>query len=427
MREREAAQPSLLRAINLRATFDSVQARGPIGAAQVVRQTGLSRPTVGDVIARLLELGLITRVGRTRGHPGPTAQLYDVNPRAGWVLSLDVGRQWVRGALSDLAGTVVARTASRTSGSTAPAVIAQLRQAADQLTSEAEIRPTDVHQVVVGTPGVIRPGEDHFSLAPNLPGWESADVISDIRRAMAAPVVFENDINLAAVGEHVQGVARGLDDFVLVSVGTGVGMGVVLDGELRHGAAGLAGEIGYLALDMDAAASERVVAWGEGPFEALTSSAGILALAHTMGVTATGSTSDVFAAARSGEAAATAVVAIEARRLAHAIAAIAAVLDPQLVVLGGGVGAGGGDLLLGPIAESLAAICPFSPRLAISSLGADAVIAGAAATGLRLALDRIFERAATNGPATDAGRPLFGAAGSAADRRLQSAETLGTS
>lgn len=421
MREREAAQPGLLRAINLRATFDSVQARGPIGASQVVRQTGLSRPTVGDVFARLLELGLIRRVGRTQGHPGPTAQLYDVNPRAGWVLSLDVGRQWVRGALSDLTGTVVARTASRTSATTAPAVIAQLRQAADQLTSEAGIQAVDVHQVVVGTPGVIRPGDDHFSLAPNLPGWESAEVIRDIRRAMAAPVVFENDINLAAVGEHVEGVARGLDDFVLVSVGTGVGMGVVLGGELRHGAAGLAGEIGYLALDMDAPASERVVAWGEGPFEAVTSSAGILALAHAMGVTAAGSASDVFAAARSGETAATAVVAIESRRLAHAIAAIAAVLDPQLVVLGGGIGAGGGDLLLGPITESLAAICPFSPRLAISSLGADAVIAGAAATGLRLALDRTFERAAANGQATDVGRPQFGAAEPAADGPLEGA------
>jgi predicted NBD/HSP70 family sugar kinase len=289
---------------------------------------------------------------------------------------------------------VVARTASRTSASTAPAAIAQLRGAADQLAAEAEISLAGVHQVVVGTPGVIWPGEDHLSLAPNLPGWAVPGVIRDIRRALVAPVLFENDINLAAVGEHVQGVARGVDDFVLLSIGTGVGMGVVLDGELRRGAAGLAGEIGYLALDMDAAASGRVAAWGAGAFEALTSAAGILALARAAGLSDADSAADVFAAARSGEAAAAAVVAIEARRLAHAIAAIAAVLDPHLVVLGGGIGTGGGDLLLGPVAEALAAISPFSPQLAISGLGADGVIAGAAATGLRLALDRIFERAA---------------------------------
>ncbi len=426
MRAREAAKPSLLRAINLRAAFDAVQARGPIGAPQVVRQTGLSRPTVGEVIARLLDLGLIRRVGRTRGHPGPSAQLYDVNPRAGWVLSLDVGRQWVRAAITDLTGTVVARTASRTSASTAPAAIAQLRGAADQLTAEAKISLADLHQVVVGTPGVIRPGEDHLSLAPNLPGWATAGVITDIRRALVAPVLFENDINLAAVGEHVQGVARGVDDFVLLSVGTGVGMGVVLDGELRRGAAGLAGEIGYLALDMDAAASGRVAAWGDGAFEALTSAAAILALARAAGLPEAASAADIFDAARSGEPAAATVVAIEARRLAHAIAAIAAVLDPHLVVLGGGIGTGGGDLLLGPVADALAAISPFSPRLAISGLGADGVIAGAAATGLRLALDRIFERAATSAPGLELGRPDAGiAAGSIAAWHPESAEVSG--
>jgi predicted NBD/HSP70 family sugar kinase len=410
MRAREsAAQPSLLRAINLRATFDTVQARGPINVSQVVRQTGLSRPTVGDVIAQLEELGLIHRVGRTRGHPGPTAQLYDVNPRAGWILSLDVGRQWVRAALTDLTGAVVARTATRTSASTVPAVIAQLRQAADKLAFEAGIDPADIHQVVVGTPGVSRPGDDHFSLAPNIPGWEAPGVINDIRRALVAPVLFENDVNLAAVGEHVEGVARGVDDFVLLSVGTGVGMGVVLAGELHRGATGLAGEVGYLALDMESLPPKHGAAWGAGPYEALVSSSGILAMAQARGVAAS-SAAEVFAAARSGDAAAAAVVGIEARRLAHAIAAIAAVLDPQLVVLGGGIGTGGGDLLLGPTADALAAISPFSPRLAISGLGADGVIAGAAATGLGLALDRIFERAAAGTTTPEPALPALDAA-----------------
>jgi predicted NBD/HSP70 family sugar kinase len=187
-------------------------------------------------------------------------------------------------------------------------------------------------------------------------------------------------------------------------------MGVVLNGELHRGATGLAGEVGYLALAMDAPPSEHGAAWGAGPFEALVSSAGILGLAHARGVSAAGSAADVFAAARSGDRAAADVVAIEARRLAHAIAAIAAVLDPQLVVLGGGIGTGGGDLLLGPVAEALASISPFSPRLAISGLGADAVVAGAAAMGLGLALDRIFEGAANGAPAGDPVRPSIDAA-----------------
>jgi predicted NBD/HSP70 family sugar kinase len=429
--ERKSAQPGVLRSMNLRASFDQVHAHGPIGAQELVRLTGLSRPTVGEVITQLLELGLIQRVGRTSGLRGPTAQLYDVNPRAGWVLGLDIGRQWLRSALADLTGTVVARSQSRTGESTTSGLIAQVREAAVGLTAEAGIGLTDLHQIVVGTPGVIRPGEDHFSLAPNLLGWESASVISEIRRTLLEPVTFENDVNLAAVGEHAAGVGRGVDDLVYVSVGTGVGMGVILDGELRRGAAGLAGEIGYLALNLDNAPSARVEAlsarvavWGTGAFEAQAGSHGIVALAAERGVVAD-SSADVFAAARAGDPAAAEVVIIEGRRLAHAIAAIAAVLDPQLVVLGGGVGAGSGDLLIGPIAEALPAISPFSPRLAISALGAEAVLTGAIATGLSRALDEIIERAGGGAPLAVTSRGAAGAVdGSAAGSARRSRQTI---
>jgi predicted NBD/HSP70 family sugar kinase len=398
----EGAKPSLVRAINLRATFELIQLVGPVGTARVVGETGLSRPTVADVLTQLLNLGLIRKAGRTRRLPGPSAQVYGVNPQAGWVLSLDVGREWVRAELTDLTGATVARSAWRTDLSTTSTLITQLRQVAERLTAEARITLAQVEQVVVGTPGLVRPGEDHLSLAPNFPGWENASVIAEIRKALVAPVVFENDANLAAVGEHIHGVARGARDFVVVFLGTGVGMGVVLDGELRHGARGLAGEIGYLALDMDAQGAKHA-AWRAGAFEALVSSSAILGLAHAKGLSNAGSTPEVFDAARSGDEIAGGVIATVARRLAHAIAAIAAVLDPELVVLGGGIGSGGGDLLLSPIAETLTAISPFSPRLAVSTLGSEAVVAGASALGLRLALDRIFERVASNGPLPEFG------------------------
>ena len=387
----EAAKPSLLRAINLRTTFELVHTGGPVAAPHVVRSTGLSKPTVAEVLGQLVNLGLLRRVGRTSGLPGPSAQLYDVNPRAGWVLSLDVGRVWLRAALVDLTGAVVGRCAMRTPRSTAKAVISQLRQAAETLTGEAGISLEEINQVVVGTPGVLRQGADHLSLAPQLAGWESPKVIPAIREALVAPVVFENDVNMAAVGEHVQGVAQDSEDFVLLSVGTGVGTGVFVDGALRRGAAGLAGEIGFLRLDIDAEvrAGHRAT-WGTGAYESLVGSAAIVALAREQGMRSASSVAAIFDAARHGDPIADRVVRIEAGRLAHAIAAVAAVLDPELVVLGGGIGTGGGDLLLRPIGEALASISPFSPRLEVSTLGVDAVIAGCSTTGLRLALDRIF-------------------------------------
>ncbi len=420
---REPATPSLVRAINLRTTFDLVYGRGPLGAPGVVRETGLSRPTVAECMAQLLELDLIRRAGRAHGLPGPGAQLYEVNPRAGWVLGLDIGREWVRAGLTDLSGGTYARTNSRTQAATAGTVIAQLSQVAARLLDEAEIGSGDLDQVVVGTPGVIRPGDSHFSLAPNIPGWESLRVVGDIRDALMAPVVFENDVNLAAIGEHVQGVARGVQDFALVSIGTGVGMGVVLDGELRHGSGGLAGEIGYLALDLDSHDGQVPPSWGEGAFEQLVSAGAIMDMVRGRGLDEVRTTADLFARARSGDEAAKVVVEVVARRLAHGIAAISAVVDPELVVLGGGVGSGGGDLLLDPVARALRGISPFAPRLAVSSLGANAVLAGAAALGLHLALDRIFERAAAGGRMTDAVPSAARGAGAGSGRqRIRAAD-----
>src|ERR1700686_3556838 len=332
----EAAKPSLLRAINLRTIFELVHTGGPVAAPHVVRSTGLSKPTVAEVLGQLVNLGLLRRIGRTSGLPGPSAQLYDVNPRAGWVLSLDVGREWVRAALVDLTGKVVNRSAARTPRTTAKAVISQLRQAAETLTAEAGISLEDINQVVVGTPSVLRPGADHLSLAPQLAGWESPKVIPAIREALVAPVIFENDVNMAAVGEHVHGVAQDSEDFVLLSVGTGVGTGVFVDGALRRGAAGLAGEISFLRLDLDApiGAGHRAT-WGTGAYESLVGSAAIVALARERGMRSATSGEEPSPAARHGDPDADHVVRTEARRLAHGIAAVAAVLDPELVVLGG--------------------------------------------------------------------------------------------
>lgn len=402
MPRHEAAKPGLLRAINLRTTFELVHAHGPSAAPQIVRATGLSKPTVADVLAQLVDLGLLRRVGRTTGSPGPTAQLYDVNPRAGWVLSVDVGRQWLRTALCDLSGHVVMRTSSRTRKS-ARAVIAQIHAAVDSLAADVGITRGSLTQAVVGTPGVIRPGDDHLSLAPQLPGWESPHVVASLREDLEAPVLFENDVKLAAVGEHVEGVARGTDDFVLISLGTGVGMAAIVDGALRRGASGLAGEIGYLPLKVEGGRAHRHdTAWGTGAFERLVTASAITELAASGGLDADEGAAGVFTAARRGDARAERIVEVLAKRLAYAVATVSAVLDPDLVVLGGGLGTGGGDLLLPLLRDALVAISPFSPRLAVSGLGADAVIAGANATGMRMALDRIF---GADLRAPDASRP----------------------
>ena len=346
----EAAKPSLLRAINLRTTFELVHAGGPVAAPHLVRSTGLSKPTVSEVLGQLVDLGLLHRVGRTSGLPGPSAQLYDVNPRAGWVLSLDVGREWVRAALVDLTGAVVGRCAARTPRSTAKAVISQLRQAAETPRRRGGISLDDINQVVVGTPGVLRPGADHLSLAPQLAGLGKPEGDPrDTRSAGRTGRLRERRQHGGGRGARRTASPRTARISSCSRSAPGSRTGVFVDGALRRGAAGLAGEIAFLRLDLDAEVGDgHRATWGTGAYESLVGSAAIVALAREHGMRSAASVAAIFDAARHGDPIADRVVRIEARRLAHAIAAVAAVLDPELVVLGGGIGTGGGDLLLRP-------------------------------------------------------------------------------
>ena len=186
---------------------------------------------------------------------------------------------------------------------------------------------------------------------------------------------------------------------MLVSIGTGLGMGVVIDGRLHRGASGLAGEVGYLPT----AGAERIDAStspprGQGPMERLVSSHAVIELAKEYGLPQAASAAAVIDSARAGERAALRVVAVIAERLAFCIASVAAVLDPELVILGGGIGTGSGPLLLEPLRRNLASISPLRPRLGISELGSAAVVDGAVTEALRLVVDRIFDVGGISGP-----------------------------
>jgi predicted NBD/HSP70 family sugar kinase len=196
-------------------------------------------------------------------------------------------------------------------------------------------------------------------------------------------VQLENDINLAALGEQWRGVARGVDDFLFLSIGTGMGAGLVLRGELHRGRNGAAGELDYAFV-------------GVGP-DADPCAAAVSVLAQELAATHGGVTSllppfeprPIFAAARAGDPLARAIVAEEARRIALHVLPVAAVADVDLVVLGGGIGANG-DLLLEPIRTHLAGALPYPPRVEVSALGEAAVLTGALATGVRAARENVF-------------------------------------
>ncbi|GAA0418000.1 sugar kinase [Acrocarpospora corrugata] len=379
---------SLLRVMNERAVFGEIFRMGQVSRPELAQATGLSKPTISVALADLERAKLVRAVGLRTGNAGRAALLYEIRPQAGWVLAVDIGRNYVRVALADLVGDIVARRDEPSRADHPAELIAQLTGLAAELLAGAGLTAEDITLSVFGTPGIHDKETGALLLAPNLPGWELPGAVERLAEVVAAPYVLENDVDLAAVGEGAYGLGQGVSHFVFVSIGTGIGMGVVIDGRLYRGSRGAAGEISYLPVGE----GDPRVNPGRGMFESVASADGVLALARRLGLDAA-TAKDVFDAARAGDATAGRVLAAEVDHIAHALAGVAAVLDPELVVLGGGIGAQAGDLLAGPVAERLESLVALrAPRIQISSIGPDAVLLGALAVGLAAARDQVFEQ-----------------------------------
>jgi predicted NBD/HSP70 family sugar kinase len=395
-----------LRVNNERVLLERLRASGAASRAELSRVTGISKPTVSAALGNLERAGLVRETGEmaiTAGR-GRSAVLYEVNPTAGYVVGIDIGRSRIRVALADLEGSIRERREVRNEvdGAAGPEpIVATATQLAREVVAEAGLDWSDVVHTVVGTPGVFDPASNEVRYAGSLPGWGRSGVVDSLRRELGAELSVHNDANLAALGEYVFGAGRDCPLLVFLMVGTGIGAGIVVDGRLFAGANGAAGEVGYLPF-----AESHGYGYGygygyggqesqepysvRGMLDAAAGGSAVTALASAAGMSVPGSPKDVFDAARAGDRAALDAVRVEAGRLAHAVAAIAAMLDPALVILGGGVG-DNADLLLDPIYESLAELTPLRPPIMPSELGGDAVLIGAIATALGTARDLVFE------------------------------------
>jgi predicted NBD/HSP70 family sugar kinase len=372
--------PALLRELNERAVLEAIRAGHPISRGEVARRSGLSKPTVSLALASLADAGLVTEVGMTSGRPGRGAALFAPVPDAGLVLGLDIGGRFVRAAIADLAGTVLAREDRRLRRATTRAALDAAAELHGRL-QESVTRP--IVAAACGAPAVIDPITGRAWLAGAIADLEGVAIGDDLGSRLGLEVIVENDVNLAALGEQARGLGAGVANFAFISIGTGMGAGLILGGELHRGRLGAAGEIDLVPLRRAAASDD--------PLGIDPSAPGIAALAERLATDGAAAIEapDVFDAARAGAAEAHAVVAEVARWIAWYMAAIVAVADPELIVLGGGIG-GSGDLLLDPVRAELAELVPRPPRIETSTLGDGVVLAGALAMGRRLALDRVF-------------------------------------
>jgi predicted NBD/HSP70 family sugar kinase len=380
---RRAARPGLIRTLNEQLLLERMRGNGPVSRSELASASGLSKPTVALALASLERDALVQHAGQRAGGRGRSAGLYEIRRDAGFVLGLDVGREFVRGAVADLAGSVRARESRPARSASGVARVRELAALASELLRAAGAdRNGALRHTVVGSPGVVERDGRALRLAPNLPGWERPAVLRELRHRLGHETTIENDVDAAAVAERDHGHGRDVSTFAFVSVGTGIGMGLVLDGKLHRGAHGAAGEIAFLPLV-------------DGALESAASAAAVVKAARQAG-TRLRSARSVFAAADKGDGRARRIVEREAAVVAHALTSIIAVVDPELIVLGGGIGRAPG--FAEEVSTRLADISPIVPEVRPTALGDDAVVDGCLAVGG----DQLWERVLSSRAPRDA-------------------------
>jgi predicted NBD/HSP70 family sugar kinase len=386
VRSMQAARPQLLRALNEQLLLQHIRQYGPCSRAELARLSGLSKPTVSLALANVERSGLVREAGQRTGVPGRSAVLYEIRPDAGYVLGLDIGRQYLRGALADLTGTVIRRTSRRTSTASVSGSVAELISLADELCGSAGLSRAGVTQTVIGSPGVYDPRRNAIALAGGLAGLSKPSVLKQLRAAFGDQLVLENDADAASLAERDHGHGRDVGTFAFVWIGTGVGMGLVIDGQLHRGVHGVAGEIAFMPITGGEGADPED-ARRRGALEAAGSAAAVVRAARRAGLRGSVTARRVFEAAAAGDERAAAVVAAEAELVARAVCAIVTVIDPELVVLGGGIGQAPG--FAAAVTRELARLAPVMPEVRVSALGTEAVVDGCLASGAGLAWQRL--------------------------------------
>ncbi|HKU59391.1 MAG TPA: ROK family transcriptional regulator [Gaiellaceae bacterium] len=375
------ATPPLLKRLNEEAVLHAIRAAAPISRAQISRRSGISKPTVSTALQSLLNAGLVRETPATPGGPHYGAVYFEPVDEAALVFGVDLGARFLRGVLGDLAGRIRARQDVQLDVADADRALDAIVTLRATLAETADLAASLAEETVVGVPGVVEQADGTVRLALNVAGLDGRRFGGELRERLGGRVTVENDVNLAALGEGSLGVARGSEDFVFLSVGTGLGAGLVVRGDLQRGHHGAAGELDYVRAGLDQDLDPCAAA--------LSALAERLADGKRTTIAPPYEPRAVFAAARDGDDVAHAVVEEEARRIALHVVPIASVTDVGLVVLGGGIGANAE--LLEPVRRLLRDWLPYPPRVEMSSLGDGAVLTGALSIGVRSALETVFD------------------------------------
>jgi predicted NBD/HSP70 family sugar kinase len=393
-----ASGSHVLRRINTATVLSAVRdaAPEPRRISELAATTGLARPTVAQAVDDLVEDGWLTQHSApvTARRVGRPAMRFSLAARAAPVVGLDVGARSVAVAVADLTGSQLSLVRHTGRPGRPDQILRAIESVLHEALQQAGVDPGQVAAVTVGSPGLVDPRRDAITLAPGVPGWSSVHLVEHLRTIVECDVRLENDANLAALG--ISATRDEAQTLLAVQWGERIGAGLIIDGRLHRGRSGAAGEIGFVT---PPAQRRRIDADEKGPLEVLIGAEGIAAraaraaaehpsseLARRLDAAENGTrAAAVFEAAALGDEAAAAVVNDVAEIFACAIAPVVLAIDPDAVVIGGGIARAGAQLP-DAIERHLKELTLTTPSVELSPLAQDSVVTGA----LQVALSDVW-------------------------------------
>jgi predicted NBD/HSP70 family sugar kinase len=381
-----------MRQVNMSAVLEIMRKHSPISRTEIAEQLNVSLPTVMRIIDTLIEEDLVRPAGGVRTSGGRPRTLLELNVSAHAIIGVDLRGSHMYGALVNIGGQVIDELYMDRAGATGEAAFEKLCMLIDHLRQSAHLGETSIRGIGVGAPGVTLHREGIITWAPGLEWWDYP-LRDKLLGRFNLPVIVDNDVNLATLGEHWFGVARNSRNMVLIALGMGVGAGIIIDGVLYRGHHETSGEVGYLPPDRSFLGRRYE---GFGPLESRASSSAIVERARRMLADRLSpqeleamSFDYVLSAYAQGLDWAQLVVEEAADYLALALAAVGALLDPEVIVLGGDISESGGraNLFIEQIQQRITGVIPSVPRIVASDLGARATVLGTITSSLHQILD----------------------------------------
>lgn len=386
------AVPSLIREINERRALEVLRSSGALHAAEIARLIGLSRPTTADILRGLVESGLVQEYLPGEDDSKRARSVYEAVGDVKVSLGIDIGSRFIRASIGDLDLKVRSNVSVPVKAKSLKAITEYIHQAVDGALKDAGYKLKDVAAICVGTPGVINQESGVVSIAGTIAALDGVNLADLIKKEFGIKPTVENDINVLTVAEQSAGHGKDCENFCVLSVGSGLGSGLVLNGKLHRGHHGAAGEVFYVPFG-DPHDTHRSATNPSG--DRIAEIARNLAKKYKGSVLSEPySTIDILQAAKEGDALGKAVIEQEAQRIALYIAAVSAITDVELIVLSGGIGRQA-DFFLAPIKKLVSEIIPFPPRIEVSKLGDNGILIGTLQIATDDARELVFNTAMT--------------------------------